>query len=198
MEQQSNYFCYCGDWGNSLYCILEYIEGFDDDYKLGRGDSLTEEWPDGVAFRMSQNYKNQIKLSDNLLTPERIIIASKRLSEFFLEKEIKNLEYLPVTIINHKNRVADTEYSVVNLVTTQDCVDIEKSGVVWNKINSNYITSFDNLVLDEERIDEDALLFRAKHISGLIFIRKDLARQIEEAGFTGIYFVELSEAKGWI
>jgi hypothetical protein len=188
----ANYAIMTGD-PHSRFCVLNYIEGFEDDYKLFIGVSVAHEWPNDVSLRMDPDFKKQIKLSDHLLNPSNVIVASKRLREFLQEKEVPNIEYLPVTILNHKNRLASSEYCIANLVTTQDCIDISKSGVTWNIINPDYITSIKQLVIDETKIDNDAVLFRAKHLKTAIFIRKDLARQIRDGGFSGIRFWEVSD-----
>ena len=176
----------------SNYCVLGYLEGYSDDYKLMKGDSVAKEWPD-VAMRMDKDFKKQIKLSDNLLNPVNIIVASKRLCDFFRSKKVPNVEYLPVTIYDHKKKVASKEYSIANLVTTQDCIDTKKSEVTWNAIDSHYIASMKQLVFNEKKIAKDATLFRAEHLKELIFIRADLAKAVTDAGFTNVKFWRLSD-----
>lgn len=180
-----NYKIYDGDW-QSNYCVLENIENFEDDYKLTRGDSLTGNWPDDVQFKMDRDFPRQLKLSDHLLNPENLMIGSKSLCQFLRQEKVKNLEFLPVKIIDHKKRVASLDYHIVHLIHPQDCIDVAKSGVTWNHINPDWITAVQQLVIDESRIDSDIQLFRAKHLRRAIFIRHDLAEKIEKAGFTCI------------
>jgi hypothetical protein len=188
-----NYLIWEAD-SQSNYCVLGYLEGYSDDYKLMKGDSVAKEWPD-VSMRMDPDFKKQIKLSDNLLNPVNIIVASKRLCDFFRAKRVPNIEYLPVTIYDHKKKVASKEYSIANLVTTQDCIDTKKSEVTWNAIDSDYISSMKRLVLNEKKIAKDAMLFRAEHLKEIIFVRADLAQAVSDAGFTNIMLWKLSDYK---
>ena len=177
----------------SNYCVLHFLEGFPDDYKLMKGDSVAKEWPDDALFRMHPDFKKQIKLSDNLRNPSRVLVASKPLADFLKAKKVPNLEFLPVTIFNHKKKVASTEYTIVNLVTTQDCIDKKKSEITWNDIDSHYILKMKQLVFDEKKIDKKAMLFRAEHLKTLMFVRADLAEEVTAAGFTNVKFWRLSD-----
>jgi hypothetical protein len=182
-----------GAYSQSTYCVLGYLDGFPDEYKLKKGDSVAKEWPDDVRFSMDPDFKKQIKLADNLINPNRVLVASKPLADFFRAKKVLNLEFLPVTIFNHKKKVATTEYSIVNLVTTQDCIDTKQSEVTWNDIDSHYISKMKRLVFNEKKIDKNATLFRAEHLSTLMFIRADLANDVTAAGFTNVRFWRLSD-----
>lgn len=186
-----NYLIWSAD-SQSNYCVLGYLEGFPDDYKLMKGDSVASEWPSDVRLRMDPDFKKQVKLSDNLLNPVNLLIASKGLCDFFRKQELPNIEYLAVTILNHKKKVASKEYSIANLVTTQDCIDTDKSEVTWNDINPHYISTMKRLVFDERKIDKNARLFRAEHLKTLIFVRADLAEAVTAGGFTNIKFWPLS------
>jgi len=187
-----NYLTWDAD-AQSNYCVLKYLEGFPDDYKLMKGDSVAGEWPDDVRMRMNPTFKKQIKLSDNLLNPVNVIVASKSLCDFLRDKKVPNIEYLPVTILNHKGKVASKDYCIANLITTQDCIDTEQSEVTWNEINPHYISSMKRLVVNENKIAKNAMLFRAEHLKTLIFIRADFAATVTAAGFTNIKFWPLSD-----
>jgi hypothetical protein len=183
-------------WGatsQSTYCVLGFLERFSDDYKLMKGDSVAKEWPDDVRFTMDPDFKKQIKLADNLTNPNRVLVASKPLADFFTAKKVPNLEFLPVTIFNHKKKVASNEYCIVNLVTTQDCIDTKKSEVTWNDIDPHYISKMKQIVFDEKKIDKKAALFRAEHLKTLMFIRADLDEEVTAGGFTNVRFWRLSD-----
>ena len=191
-SDSGNYLIWDAD-AQSSYCLLGYIEGFEDEWKLMKGDSVAKEWPADVRMRMDPDFKKKIKLSDNVLNPARVLVASKALCDFFRKKPVPNVEYLPITILDHKKKVASKEYSIVNLVTTQDCIDTTASEVTWNNINPEYIMSMKRLVFDETKIDDDALLFRAKHLKTLIFVRADFAAEVTAAGFTNVKLWRLSD-----
>jgi hypothetical protein len=177
----------------SEFCILGFIKGFENNYKLSKGHSVAKEWPDDVTFLMDPDFKKRIKLSDNLVNGNGYIIASPKLQDFLKKKEVPNIEFLPVQIVNHKKKVETTEYALVNQVTMQDCVDTKKSDLVWNKINPDDVSIVKKLVLNEGKVDPRASLFRMKHVVDLIIVRRDLADAITAEGFTGIEFIEIDE-----
>lgn len=183
-------------WGEDVssgFCVLEYIDGFEDDWKLTNGASVAAEWSEEVSMSMDSDFKKQIKLADHLCNPCRVIVASPALRTSLEEWGVPNLEFLPLQIINHKGKLASDEYTIVNLVTTQNCIDTAASGVTWNSIMPEYIGSVEQIVLDEGLIGEDASLFRAANFAEPMFVRRDLADALLDAGLTGLEFYELDE-----
>lgn len=174
-------------------CSLNPIENVPDAHELRYGISRAKNFPKDALGRMNPEWKRAIKLSDMLDNADALIVASKRLKEFFESEKVPNVEYLRITVFNHKKKVASDEYYIVHQVGTQTCIDIKKSTITWNKINPNQISSVDKLVLDEKKIEPSATLFRATHLPPVIFIRRDLAKKIEESGFTGVQFEEVDK-----
>ena len=175
------------------YCVLGFLEGFEDDWKLVRGMPLAEEWPHGVQLGMDPDFNRQIKLSDHLDNPNEVIVASPALRAFLEERDVPGLEFLPVEIINHKNKLASDEFTIVNLLAAPDCLDIEASHVTWNDILPEYVSDVEQIILNANRIDPDVGLFRARTFARPIFVRRDLADAILDAGLTGIRFFELED-----
>jgi hypothetical protein len=106
------------------------------------------------------------------------------------------IEFLPVTILNHKGRVASEDYFFLNPVGSVDCIDIEKSGVEWNDIDDTVISSFEQLVLKEDAVPPGVALFRPLHGTKTILVSRSLADRLETDGLTGLYFVEPDEYQG--
>jgi hypothetical protein len=142
---------------------------------------------------MNPEFKSAIKLADSLHNTDSLIVASKRLVEFLQSQNVVNVEYLKVKIMNHKKRIASDEYYIVHQVGTIDCIDLKKSRVDWNLIDSNQISEVVKLVLDESKIDPKVMLFRATHLPWVIMVKKDLAMKIDKAGFTGLEFKEVKK-----
>ncbi len=61
------------------YCQLESIENFGDSYKLLKGISVANEWPDDVQFKMDKGLKKQIKLPDIVENMSSVLIVSPKL-----------------------------------------------------------------------------------------------------------------------
>lgn len=178
--------------GDETLCSLNNIQNLPDAHELCYGVSKIKNYPSDVYFDMDPELKRAIKLSDALDNRNFIIVASPELVKFFKDHELKSVEYLPVTVYNHKKQVASAEYSIVNQVGTQNCIDLEQSKIKWNKINPEQISSVKRLIIDEAKVDPNIHLFRAKHLTSAIFIKRELAEEIERTGFTGIEFIEIN------
>src|SRR5688572_14376658 len=92
---------------------LREIDGIEDDYQLRYGISRAAGWPDDAYCVFDWDFPKDIALSDSP-GGTGVILASPRLTEALLAKDLHNVELLPVTIINHKGRVAARHYHVVH------------------------------------------------------------------------------------
>src|SRR5262245_30446462 len=88
------------DEGNS--CAVKGPEGVDRDWELKEGVSRAASFPANACFRMNERYKKAVKLTDNLINSFKLVIVSSSLKAFLEAEALKNVEYLPVSIINHK------------------------------------------------------------------------------------------------
>jgi hypothetical protein len=182
------------DEGNS--CAVKGPEGLDRAWELKEGVPRAAGFPANICFRMNERYKKAVKLTDNLINGFKLVIVSSPLKRFLEAEALKNVEYLPVSIINHKDRVASADYFIVNPVEPQDCLDLDKSSVTYNHIIPTDIDWVKQLVLDPKRIDPDVRLFRIKNFNSAVIVRRDLAEAVTKAGFKGTLFLELNEYEG--
>jgi hypothetical protein len=178
------------------FCVITKLEGFKEQWLLLDGVSLAGKWPDGVTFKMSPQYPKDINLSDNLYGGSYRVISG-RLKEALTPLLGKSkVEFLPASILNHKGRVASKEYFVLNPVDIVDCIDVEKSGVVWNSIDPSAISSCEKFVLKEDAIPEEAIMFRPKSFTDTILIRREIAKQLSSGELTSLSFLDLSNYRG--
>jgi hypothetical protein len=175
------------------FCALECLENVEDSYELKRGISRANGFPADASFRMDAAHPKNVKLADNVYNLDRMLVVSKKLKELIESKAPPSTEFLPVTIYNHKGRVASADYFIVNPFLLQDCIDKKKSQIEWNDIDPELICSCFGLVLLPDTIDPKLLLFRPKHMPTIVLVRRDLADEIEAGGFTGIKLVGLDE-----
>jgi hypothetical protein len=177
--------------GNS--CMLVPPEGIDRDWELLKGVPRAAGFPPDAIFRMSANHPRNLGLPDSLMNLASLTVVHRRLQHFLEAKALKNVEYLPVTIINHKRRIASRDYFIVHAVTQQDCLDRSQSGIKYNAIIPTDISSVRALVLDSQRIDLDVRLFRIKSFGYPLIIDRALSQEILQTGFTGTAFLELDQ-----
>jgi len=175
------------------FCTLEDLEKVNDAYELKRGVSRAKDFPEDARFRMDSSHPKEVKLPDNVMNTDRLLVVSPKLKQFVEEKNPTATEYLPVTIYNHKKRVATKDYFIINPHKVVDCIDQAKSELVWNKIDTQLVSRCKKLVLDEKQIDPNLLLFRPKYLPLIVLTRSDLAEAIIGEGFKGAYFFKVNE-----
>jgi hypothetical protein len=174
------------------FCVLKTIENMPDATLLRKGVRL-EPWPSNVQFHMDPALPKAIQLPDWVKNMPSALVASKTLKAIVQGSEPADMEYLPLTLIDHKGRVASADYFMLNPFTLQDAIDQQKSAIEWNPIDPTLIADCTSLVLDESRIDPRATVFRLKHYPSKVIFRRDLANAIKKAGCTGIKFVEIED-----
>jgi hypothetical protein len=188
-----NYFAWEVKPGSG-HCVLDELEGYEDEIYLSRGKQSSADFPDSAFFQMNKSYKKDIKLADQLKNGSRMTVVNKKVMDFLNQKKIPITEYLQVSVINHKKQVASKEYWIVNPYSVQDCIDKDKSDLVWNVIDPELISGVFKLVLKEDCIDKNLSLFRIKHYSHVVVIREDLANEIKSQGFSGTLITPINDA----
>jgi hypothetical protein len=174
-------------------CALGGLEGVPRLFELKDGVSRAKDFDEHAHFQMSPTYPYDIRLADSLKNADRLVVASRRLKEFLEGRGLDHVEYLPVAILNHKGRVASREYHVIHLTDPIDCLDIPKCRATQSMLIPEDILDVEELVLEPTRLDQDRLLFRAQYYDRPVFVRRDLAAEIENGGFVGIRFAELTD-----
>jgi hypothetical protein len=179
-----------------MYCMLEGLQKVQDEYEIAEGVPRAKNFPQDARFVMSKRHKKQIALADCLDNLEAQPVVSERLKKFVESHEAKMVEFLKVVIINHKGKPIPEPYYIMSPLTIVDCIDQERSKIRWNNIDPEFISGVLKLVLKAETIDPDLLLFRPKHLNDRVLINRKFAKEIEDAGFTGMTFMEPAEFMG--
>jgi hypothetical protein len=169
-------------------CVLESVENVARWHDLNRGVPFENTFPTAAQFRMSNEYKKDTGLNDDLPNTDALKVCSARLVDFLKKKALKNVEYLPVSIINHKGKLASKEYFIVHPVVPQDALDAEASKPKFNAISPEKIRTVEHLVLDPRKLDPAVRLFRLKAFFEPVLLEKGLADEMTVAGFVGSYF----------
>lgn len=175
------------------FVSLEGLQNVENVFELKRGISRSVNFPDNAMFCMNRNFPKKNKLADCVVNFEKITIASKRSRNLLEAKSAKDVEFLPIKIFNHEGKLASSEHMIVNALKVVDCIDQTKSSLSWNKIDNEYISFVDKLVLDVSKISADDVLIRPKHLAAVILMRKDIAEAFDEAGISGTQFIPVEE-----
>jgi len=178
------------------YCGLESLENVPAAHEIQFGKPRLTNFPKDAHYKMSKEFKKQIALADNLWGPGGDRVISAKLRAFVEARVPMGVEFLPVSIINHKGKLASSEYFILHPVLIIDCVDQESSKFTWNPINREAIGTCSQLVFNLGQIPDNALVWRPRHLEQDVFVQRRLADDIVAGGFTGVYFDELENYGG--
>ena len=181
-------------WTNKVMpdaCSLYELIGVEKQYQLRKGISRSSSFSDNAAFAMHPDRPNDTILTDNLFNISLLIVGSIRLRTFLEKQCVPRVDYLPVTILNHKSKPVSSDYSIINPLEPIDCIDLEKSEARMDSMDKSTIEGVSRLVIDESKIEQGRVLFRPKRFYWVILVHRRLAEAIDGQGFTGVRWVEL-------
>lgn len=170
------------------------LENVPKGHLIAVGVSLQEGFPDDAAYRMNPGHKKDKTLPGAARTADgdAVPVVSPELREFIQEFEPRGVEFLPVTVYDHKGKVASNGYSIMNPTLILDCLDQEAMSIEWNPLDKTSIMECDTIVLSAAAVADAPPIFRIKHLENLVVVRRDIAEKAKEQ-FTGLYCSELSE-----
>ena len=184
----SKYVIWKSDTNIPNACVLGEFKRVDKSFQLRKGVPRAATFQEDASFTMHEDHPYDTLLTDSLNNIFMMIVASRRLKEFLEARALKQVEYLPVTILDHKGRPASRDYFIIHPVNPVDCLNIDECNARWGHIDKNSIKFVKRLVLDVSKIDPERELFRPKYYHKVILVRQDLAEAIDREGFTGIWW----------
>lgn len=175
---------------------FSHLQNYDDDFELHNGVSLANDFPADAAYRMSDEAPDKTALHDVLDNRDRNFVINEKVKAFLEAEGVQHVEYLPVKVLNHKDRVVKERYFVVNMLPLVDCIDMEKTKYKRNILDPELLMHLSNLTMHEEKIPDDFKLLRVKFAPYVMLIRRDLAQKLKAAGFRGLGISEVVEFHG--
>jgi len=174
-------------------CVLDKLNGVERQWEFREGVPRAAMFSENAVFTMDPDYPYNILMVDNLPNIHMLIVASRKLREFIETRKPEKVEYLPVTILDHRGRVASKDYFIIHPIHPVDCLNLDECGVRWSTLDENHISRLKRLVINESKINRKRVLFRIKFFGAVVLVRRDLAEAIDDKGFTGIRWVELTD-----
>lgn len=167
----------------------------DQGYRFKEGVSLRGWLPEHVPYAMSPRYPEARALCPFQVNTLELIIPSGECRRVMEEGgKAGNIEFLPITIINHRGKVASEDYCIANLLGSVDCMDREESVYRNSSLDPSVLSTCTKLVLREERIPEDVELFRLSNGLTTYIAGPSLKERLEARGLTkGVRFIPVEE-----
>lgn len=164
--------------------------------KFETGVSVASDFPKNLHYRMSDLFPDDLLLSDNFKVSGKIIVSGS-LKEYLIKAlPGHSIEFLPVSILNHKGRIASVDYFIMHLLGLVDCIDIKKSKVTWNPLNKKIIMECESLVIDEAKVPSNVKVFRPMHWGNKTIVQSGFSKELKAAGFTGLRFKPATDFTG--
>ncbi|CAM3550103.1 hypothetical protein G4177_32300 [Corallococcus sp. ZKHCc1 1396] len=155
---------------------------------LSRGLSTQGIYPADPRINLSEEYPG-LRLESFIGNVKNILVVSSPLRAL-LEQWCKGMEieYLPVHIYNHRDRLHTSDYSIINPLGALDCLDPDASEVV--RLGKE-ILSVERIVLSPQRLKDAPPLFRILEDPSVYVVTEPLARALHEGGFTNVVLHEM-------
>lgn len=165
-------------------------------FKLRKGIPLTATFPQEATYRMRDDFPDNIALHELLYNLDSQLVVNEKVRAFLEAQGVQHIEYLPVRVLNHKDRQVKERYFVLNLLPLVDCIDRSKTQCEESSLDPDQLMNISNLTVHEEKIPPDFQLLRLKGVSDAVLIRRELAEKMKAAGFRGFRTSEISEYSG--
>jgi hypothetical protein len=159
--------------------------------RLLMGVSLVDDMPSNLQFSADPDYPNDQLMLDNFGNTQSVIPISPKLKAFLEDKNIPNLEFIPVDMLDHNGRVI-VQYFLLHSTEVIDAIDKDKTDLEVDDLNNEMYDSVDDLTLLEESVPPHIQIFKVKGLYDVTCISKALAKEIDDNGFTGISWKEIS------
>lgn len=168
-------------------CSATYLSDRTFVWGLATGIPLAGVWPDDMTVSMNPERPKDVALLDSIDNLEGRLLASPRLAGFLKEQALPDVEYLPVAVLDHKGRVASSDFCIVHCCRVVDCVDQQASDFTWDGLERPSMV-VSTMVLDPKALTDDMRLIRPKYVPGKVLFRADLMQALNQQKFTGLGF----------
>ena len=174
--------------------VLDALSKVEDRWEIVEGVPRAATFPFNVTFTVDPDFPHDTLLIDAFESTVAMTVISAKLKAFFEERTVRQVEYLPVTILDHKGRPA-AEYFILHPIYPVDCLNLKESEAKWDFIDDTTIGKVERIVFDDSKVDPELQIFKIKYLYDVIIVRRDLSEAMEAEGFTGMQWTELADFK---
>ena len=136
-----------------------------------------------------------MKLASLIPNTDNMLLVHRTVKDV-IEAEARGgtIEYLPVSIYNHKKRLASDDYFIVHPVGAVDCLDLPASDI---KYLDGEVVTVRKMILSPEKLEEAPDLFRVEEDPAVYLISERLLEKLRNSGFelTNFYATLVESSK---
>ncbi|AEI64905.1 imm11 family protein [Corallococcus macrosporus] len=152
------------------------------------GKSIASSWPVDIKFQPDE-VSSGARLTSLLGNTFNYLIVEKAMQEVIAQHcPGVPIEYLPLSLLDHRGRVHSTDYWVVNPIGHRDCVDVGASDIQYLR---GKVVGIRKLVLDPQKLRDAPALFRLEQKRQTYVVNQSLADALRQGGFTNVPLREL-------
>ncbi|WP_147444220.1 MULTISPECIES: imm11 family protein [Corallococcus] len=155
---------------------------------------LAHEFLAGAVMGFSPSFPERRKVYDFVNNSRALQVVSMRVRRIVAELAPNEVEFLPVTLVDHDKEVVSREHFIMNLLHRREVIDLEHSDVVRSSILKTEIQFVHGLALKQDIPPEGPHVFRPVHLRIRTFVDAVLRDALTQAGLTGCKFLP---AHGW-
>lgn len=190
MTEVNSYWILDAKGQNNSVMIDCIPEDCPEKYRYFKCEFLKEEFPEDACIGLSDNFGEGGEVLDIIGTTINLTIVSEKVKEVFQQRNINDVEFLPLMI----DEVGS--YFILNPLSKQAIVNMDESDYRMGKIDKSQISKLRNLVLDYSQLDDNVHFFRASQFMYKQFISQELYQAFLDAGVTGLRVKQAEGYKG--
>jgi hypothetical protein len=154
----------------SLVFVEDFVEGINmQSWRVYKGERLAPVYPPDARIALRTENRGA-KLTSFIGNTRNLLLVSGDVARLIESVcGAADVEYLPVTILDHRKRPHGKGYRIVNPLAVFDCLDLDKSEIEWSDDEPRELIGVDEFVLSREKMKRAPQLFR---------IREDPARYV--------------------
>ncbi len=160
-------------------------KGSPENWKMHKGERLERQFPLGGKVAFSDHFPDRRKLYDFVRNTLGVLLVSSRVYDVLKGTSVDNVEFLQVSMCDHQWNPVSQDYGILNVLGSQEVIDMEKSKYRMDRITKKEIARLSNLVVAHDRLEPNVGLFRARNMMELILISDRTKNAFEQAGLTG-------------
>jgi hypothetical protein len=173
--------------------VLSDFRGFEDTHLFRQQEPLAGQFPADATFHMDPEAPDRLRLPDNVRNTLRVALVSARLRQAMVDFGVQDIEYLPVRIINHKNRLASDSHVIARATHLVDAIDRGQSVFEPHPFLKGRLDAVEKLVIDAARVPTHKSMFRLVDYPEIIVVTARLAAALNAVGMTGLKWLPLHE-----
>lgn len=175
---------------------VEDVQNLDDTDRFVDGEPWGSAFPPDVTFQLNSERRKDTVATDNVSNVDLFALVSTPLKEFVEKWPVQSVEFLPVTILDHKGKPLPQRYFIVHPFHDLECLDVAASGVQFSQIRKESMTRVKRLVFDPKFEDPKRDLFRIKNFPDLVLVSRPLAEALQAKKFSALRFIPATDYDG--